>query len=66
MNPVTERKLHRLSDEQLLRTATNPLDGQMIKTRPGSGRVLDGNTRVYEMKRRLPPDTQVPVDEIES
>ncbi len=66
MNPLTERKLRRLPDEDLLRTATAPLDGQMIKTRSGSSRVLDGNTRIHEMQRRLPPDTQIPVDEIES
>ena len=65
MNPLTERKLQRLSDDDLLRTATAPLDGQMIKTRSGSSRVLDGNTRIREMQRRLSPDTRVPVDEIE-
>ena len=36
MNPITERELCRLSDEELLLTVTAPLDGQMLKARPGS------------------------------
>jgi hypothetical protein len=70
MNRITEHKLRQLSDDDLLATATNPTDGEMIKARPGSNRVLDGNTRVIEMQRRMrdplskiKPDTLVPVIE---
>jgi hypothetical protein len=70
MNPTTEGALRRLSDEDLMRTATAPADGQRIKARPGSNRVLDGNTRVREMQRRMAdpasifkPDTLIPVEE---
>jgi hypothetical protein len=70
MNPTTEQQLRRLSDQDLLLTVTSPRDGQMVKARAGSDRVLDGNTRVIEMQRRMAdpnslfkPDTMVPVDE---
>jgi len=70
LNPVTERALQGLTDDELMRTATHPRNGQKIKARPGSNRVLDGNTRVREMQRRMSdpnrifkPDTLIPVDE---
>lgn len=70
MNPSTERALQQLSDAVLLRSASQPRDGQMVKVRPGSNRVLDGNTRVRELQRRMhdpssiiKPDTLIPVDE---
>jgi len=71
MNTTTERILRQLSDDELLRTTTQPLDHQMIKVRPGSNRLLDGNTRVIELQRRMndpqskiKPDTLIPVDEV--
>jgi hypothetical protein len=70
MNPTTERQLRQLSDDDLLRTATHPLDKEMIKARSGGNRVLDGNTRVIELQRRMQdpqskikPDTLIPVIE---
>jgi hypothetical protein len=70
LNPTTERKLRQLSDEDLLQTASHPKDGQQIKVRSGSNRVLDGNTRIREMQRRMndpssqiTPDTLIPVEE---
>lgn len=65
MNPITENQLKQLSDDDLLRTVTNPLDGQMPKVREGSNRLLDGNTRIHEMNRRgFDPATTIPVDEL--
>jgi len=65
MNPLTEANLRRLSDDDLMRTVTNPFDGQMVKVKEGSNRLLDGNTRVYEMRRRnFDPSTRIPVDEL--
>ena len=70
MNPSVGGKLRQMTDEELLRTATHPRNGQKIKCRPGSNRVFDGNTRVIEMQRRMKdpqskfkPDTALPVDE---
>jgi hypothetical protein len=70
LNPLTEGTLHGLADDELMRTATHPADGQRIKARKGSNRVLDGNTRVREMQRRMAdpnsifkPDTLIPVEE---
>jgi hypothetical protein len=71
MNPITEAKLRSISDEELLQTALNPRNGQLIKVSPGANRLLDGNTRVREMQRRMAdpnckfkPDTLIPVEEI--
>ena len=70
MNPSTERKLRQLSDEELLRTTSHPRNQQKVKVRPGSNRLLDGNTRIRELQRRMTdpgsiikPDTLIPVDE---
>jgi hypothetical protein len=70
MNPITEHGLRQLSDEELIRTVTAPLDGQKVKTRPNSNRLLDGNTRVRELQRRMTdpnntikPDLLIPADE---
>jgi hypothetical protein len=70
MNPITEKHLQGLSDQELLRTVTHPRDGQMVKARAGDPRVLDGNTRIREMQRRMAdpnsaftPDTLIPIDE---
>jgi hypothetical protein len=69
-NPITERKLRQMSDQELLRTIHNPGDNEKVKARPGSNRVMDGNTRVRELQRRMndpqsiiKPDTLIPVDE---
>ncbi len=71
LNPITEGVLRGLSDQELMRTATQPKDGEKIKAHPGSNRVLDGNTRVREMQRRMTdpgsifkPDTLIPVEEV--
>jgi hypothetical protein len=71
LNPITEAKLRQMSDQELMETVTKPRNGQMIKVPPGSTRLLDGNTRVREMQRRMAdptsvfkPDTLVPVEEI--
>jgi hypothetical protein len=70
MNPLTERKLRQMSDQELLRTTTHPNDYQKVKARSGSNQVEDGNTRVHELQRRMTdpksiitPDTLIPVDE---
>lgn len=53
MNPIVERKLRLMSDDDLLRTATQPGDRELVKARPGSNRIVDGNTRVIELQRRM-------------
>ena len=70
MKPSVEGKLRQMTDDELLRTATAPLDQEQIKVRAGSNRALDGNTRIIEMQRRMrdphsifKPDTVIPVDE---
>jgi hypothetical protein len=69
-NPITEGRLRRMSDDELMRTVRDPADRQMMKARSGSNRVLDGNTRVRETQRRMTdpksiftPDTLIPVEE---
>jgi hypothetical protein len=71
INPVTEQKLRRLTDDELMRTVTHPRNGQVVKVKPGGVRLMDGNTRVREMQRRLAdphstfkPDTIIPVEEV--
>jgi hypothetical protein len=71
MNPTTEAKLRQMSANELFLTVTSPRNGQKIKVRPGDNRVLDGNTRVHEMLRRMAdpaskfkPGTPIPVEEI--
>src|SRR5260370_8010516 len=53
MNPITEAKLRSIPDDELLQTVVNPRNDQMIKVSPGGNRLLNGNTRVREMQRRM-------------
>ena len=57
----------------MMDTVTDPLNGQKVKVKPGDPRVWDGNTRINEMKRRVPDpkskftkDTDIPVEVFEN
>lgn len=72
MNPSVEAKLRRMTDQEVLETVLHPADGQLIKVRPGENSIIDGNTRVYEMLRRMQAnphglfnkDLELPVEEV--
>ena len=58
--------LRGLTDEELLATCTQPRNGDPIKINTRSGKVVDGNGRVHELRRRaritgttITPDTEV-------
>jgi hypothetical protein len=53
MNPTTEGVLQRMSDQELLESVMNPADGRLLRVRPGGIVTIDGNTRLYEMQRRM-------------
>lgn len=57
-------ELEGLSDEDLIDSIFNPGDGQGVKVK--GNRILDGNGRIKEAKRRglLGDDDYIPVDEI--
>ena len=61
--------LEGLSDDDLLNSAKKPTDGQKIKVNTKTGSLVDGNSRVRELKKRagdpkscITPDTTVPVE----
>jgi hypothetical protein len=70
MNPITEQELRRLSDIELWESIVNPSDGEFLKVRPGENTLIDGNTRFYEILRRMEqnpngffsPDMKIPVN----
>jgi hypothetical protein len=72
MNPTTEQALRNMTDRELLESVLNPADGQYLKVHPGSNTLIDGNTRYYEMLRRMQanpnglfsPDLQIPIEVI--
>jgi hypothetical protein len=45
--------LRRLSDAELLSACNNPSRGDKLKISSRSGKVVDGNGRAYEFRRRL-------------
>lgn len=59
--------LENLSDAELLNSTRNPTRGDPIRINTRTGKVVDGNGRAYELKRRaadpkspITPDTEVP------
>ncbi|WP_190277641.1 DUF6443 domain-containing protein [Adhaeribacter rhizoryzae] len=59
----------KLSDDELMKSVTQPKDGQKMKVNVNTGRLIDGNTRAYELQKRaadsksnITPDTKVPVE----
>jgi hypothetical protein len=62
--------LQRLSDDDLLRAARNPKNGDYLTINTRTGRLHDGNGRAHELLRRaadpnssITPDMRVPVQE---
>lgn len=56
-----------LSDDELLNSVSNPINGDPISINPKTGKIMDGNGRAYELKSRaadprskITPDTRVP------
>ena len=45
-------KIKKLSDEDLIDSVMNPLNGEFIQVNTKTGRVAQGNTRLYEIQRR--------------
>jgi hypothetical protein len=44
--------IEKLLDEKLLESVNNPKNGDYIKVNTKTGKVVDGNTRTYELKKR--------------
>ena len=69
LNASVAERLRRMSDQALLDTVFRPVDGELVKVRPGENVVIDGNTRLYEMVRRMQqspygpfhPNLEIPV-----
>jgi len=63
--------IQKLSDEELLNSANKPENGDMIKENTNTGKLVDGNTRANELKKRaadpnnkaITPGTKVKVEE---
>ncbi len=60
--------LAKLSDKDLLKSVTNPKNGDKVKVSSESGKVVDGNSRVAELQKRaadpkssIQPDTKIPI-----
>jgi hypothetical protein len=58
-----------LSDEELMKSVTDPKNGDPIKIDTETGKVVDGNSRAYELQDRandpnssITPDTRVPYE----
>jgi len=51
-NSQTLSDLKALSDSELLQTVYNPTNGDFVQVNSQTGVVVDGNTRVYELRRR--------------
>jgi hypothetical protein len=71
-NPTVEERLRKLSDQELLDSVVNPSKKDFITVRPGENVVINGNTRLYEMQRRMRQnpagifnkDLEIPVFEV--
>jgi RHS repeat-associated protein len=55
------QKIKKLSDEELIKSVTNPTNYKKVTINTKTGKLVDGNTRIYEIKRRG-LDVDVPVD----
>lgn len=53
-------RIKKLSDKQLIESVTNPAKYDPVTVNTKTGRVVDGNTRVYELQRRK-LDVDVPI-----
>ena len=47
-----DNTIRRMSDEELIQSILMPRNGQFIQANPLTGRVLNGNTRLFELFRR--------------
>ena len=63
-------EIEKLSDEELLDSANNPENNDPIRVNTKTGKLVDGNSRAQELKKRadssessITPETTVPVDE---
>ncbi|RVM09356.1 hypothetical protein CN116_03785 [Sinorhizobium meliloti] len=61
--------LEKLSDDELLEAVRNPRDKNPIQIKTDTGKVHEGNRRVWELKKRsqdpgssIKPDTRIPVE----
>lgn len=45
--------LVKLSDDELMKAVTAPLDGQMVTVNSKTGGLMDGNSRVLELQRKM-------------
>jgi hypothetical protein len=59
--------LERLSDSELLASVLRPANGDPIRINTKTHALVDGNARIYELKRRMAnpnsgitPDTEIP------
>ncbi len=59
--------LERLSDDEMSKSVTDPRDNNPVRINTRTGKVIEGNSRTYELKRRagdpgsrITPDTKIP------
>ena len=57
------RQIRSLSDEKLLQSVNAPRNRDYLLVNTNTGRLVDGNTRLYELKRRGMDETLVPYKE---
>ena len=46
------QKISRLTDDELIRSVTNPANGDYVTVNTKTGKLFQGNTRIFELKRR--------------
>jgi RHS repeat-associated protein len=56
------KAISKLTDEELIKSVTNPKDYKMVTINTETGKLFDGNTRIYELQRRK-LDVDVPYQE---
>lgn len=67
-NSADYKRIRNLSDSELLDSVNSPTNRDFLTVNQNTGRLVDGNTRAYELQRRsllpgssISPNTQVPV-----
>lgn len=58
-------KIKKLTDDELKKACTAPLNGDYVTVKKGTKTLYQGNTRVYELNRRGLGDFVIPCDEFD-
>ena len=63
VNSQDYKVLSKLSDEELIKSVTNPKNYNSVTLNTETGTLFDGNTRIYELQRRGLTNVEVPYKE---